>query len=294
MLSKKTPKTAPIACFGEILWDALEHGLFLGGAPTNVAYNTARLGHPSLLISSIGNDELGRQAVKRIENAKVDVSCVQISNALPTGVADIFLDENKDADYNIQSPSAWDEIEYTQLTQEKLADCSAIVFGSLACRSETSRTTLETLLASFTGLKVCDINIRKPWNDPDFLLRIAKQANILKLNEDELFYLSDTTHTSDNTEKALKRLSDLCNCKMIAVTRGSSPAIFYDGATTLYCETETTEGVVDTIGAGDAFSAGFVTAMAECLPAGEALRRGVQMGGIVATHSGAQPDYSIP
>lgn len=294
MKSKKTPETAPIACFGEILWDALEHGLFLGGAPTNVAYHTARLGHPSLLISAIGNDELGRQAMRRIEDAKVDVSCVQISNALPTGVADIFLDRNKDADYHIQSPSAWDEIEYTQLTQEKLADCAAIVFGSLACRSETSRTTLETLLASFTGLKACDINVRKPWTDRTFLLRIAKQANILKLNEEELFHLSDTAHTSDNTEKALQRLSERCNCKMIAVTRGGAPAIYYDGETTLYYETETNQEVVDTIGAGDAFTAGFVTAMTECLPAGEALRRGIKMGGIVASRSGAQPDYSIP
>lgn len=290
MKSEKT--SAPtVACYGEILWDATLSGLFMGGAPFNVAYHLERLGQPSLVISAIGRDELGRQAIRKAEGYQMDISCIQICDTLPTGVSDISIDKTGDATYDIRHPAAWDNISYSELLNEKLNDCPALVFGTLASRSSGSRGTLMQILENYKGLTVCDVNLRKPYDDLALALGLCQRAQVVKLNEDELYTLCEAKRGSLPLEEALAKLEKLTHPSMIFVTRGAEPAIYFDGARTVYATPPKNNHIVDTIGAGDAFTAALVRNLLKDVELESCLEFAVRLGSFVASKHGAQPDY---
>jgi len=280
-----------VACYGEILWDATPHGLFLGGAPFNVAYHLTRLGQPSLVISAIGRDELGRQAIRKAEAYEMDISCIQIRDTMPTGISDITIDESGDATYDIRQPAAWDNISYSELLSEKLLHCPALVYGTLSSRASGSRGTLRQILKDYQGLTVCDINLRKPHDKLDLVLDLARKAQIIKLNEDELYTLCDAKRSSLSFEEALVELKKRTSASMIFVTRGGEPAVYFDGDRTVYANPPKTGKVVDTIGAGDAFTAALVFNLLKNVEMENCLEIAVRLGSFVASKHGAQPDY---
>ncbi|MDQ8204646.1 carbohydrate kinase [Pelagicoccus sp. SDUM812003] len=291
-MNQTPPKQQPqVACFGEILWDSMPHGLFIGGAPYNVAYHLARLDQPTLLVSAVGSDELGKLALEKAKDSGVDVSCIQISDIYPTGIADIFINQDNDADYDIRKPAAWDFVELTQLVEEKVANCTALVFGTLASRSSVTRATLFSLLEGFKGLTVCDVNLRKPYDDRDLVLSIASKAQVVKLNEDELYTLSQLNSDTTSLEQALNTFKDLVGAQMIFLTRGKDPAVYFDGTRMIFASPPDRGDVADTVGAGDAFTAAIIQSMLYQNDVETSLDRGVRLGAYVATQHGAQPIY---
>lgn len=285
-----SPSKSPVACFGETLWDNLPSGLFLGGAPLNVAYHLAQLGREAILISSVGSDELGRLALERARKGGIDIGCVQIHPTLPTGIVDASIGNAGDATYRIRECVAWDEIESTRLTVEKLREAKALVYGTLASRSPQSRSALQSLMRAFEGLKVCDINLRPPYDDPKRALQLAGQANVLKLNEEELRSLAPSP--ADGLDEAVRSLYDaLERVALILVTRGAEPAILYAGDRLVRAAPHPPEAVVDTVGAGDAFTAALIDGLlCNKLPQ-VCLERATKLGSYVASRPGAQPDY---
>ncbi len=286
---KYSPST--VACFGEMLWDSMPQGLFIGGAPFNVAYHLKRLGEKSLIISSVGRDELGHQAIQKAEEYGIDISCIQVSTSAPTGISDVTLDDSRDAEYHIRQPAAWDSISFTELLKEKLVECPAFIFGTLASRSIPSRNTLFKILDTYQGLTLCDINLRKPHDDRDFALQIARRAQVIKLNEDELYALSGIESETASPENALVRLRELVDPSMIFVTRGGEPAIYFDGTRTIYTNPPKSEETVDTVGAGDAFTAALIQGLLKNIPIEGCLENAVRLGSLVAAKHGAQPEY---
>lgn len=280
-----------VACFGEILWDSMPRGLFIGGAPFNVAYHLTRLGQTSLIISSVGRDELGHQAIQKAQEYGIDISCIQISESAPTGISDVTLDQSNDAEYHIRQPAAWDSLSFTELLKEKLVQCPAFIFGTLASRSTPSRNTLFKILDTYQGLTLCDVNLRKPHDNRDLALQIARKAQVIKLNEDELYALSDTDPETDTLEKALIQFRELVDPSMIFVTRGGEPAIYFDGTRTIYASPPKKEETVDTVGAGDAFTAALVHGLLKDVPIEDCLENAVRLGSLVASKQGAQPEY---
>jgi len=166
--------------FGEVLWDCLPHGLFLGGAPLNVAAHLARLGVSSAVISSVGRDVLGDEALSRAAAYGVDTGFVARSEKLPTGSVGVTLDKEGNASYEIRRPVAWDEIPVSDELLKALENAQALVYGSLAQRSPVNMASLLQLMDVDWPMRVFDVNLRAPFYTVERVLVLASFADLLK------------------------------------------------------------------------------------------------------------------
>lgn len=285
-----------ILCFGEILWDCLPHGLFLGGAPFNVAYHLKQLGHDPLMLSALGNDWLGAQTLKRIRARNLSDHLIHIDDELPTGTVDAELDASGNATYTFADPAAWDKLPYTETIQSAATKSSALVFGSLALRHEANRAVLQKLLAQKHWLRVFDVNLRPPYDNIPLILELAKQTDALKLNASELLRLTnhaavpDTDANEPIIQSQLAALQSQIGHQNICVTRGAHGALWLKDGQLLSATTPPVT-VKDTIGSGDAFTAALVSGLLSKSPANETLQHACTLGAFVATQDGAQPTY---
>ena len=121
-----------ILCVGEVLWDSLPAGLFLGGAPFNVARHLRLLGLPATLVSRIGRDQLGDEALRRLARYGLSTELIQVDPALPTGFVMVELDAHGVPAYDIVAPAAWDALEVDGQLLPAARAARAIVYGTLA------------------------------------------------------------------------------------------------------------------------------------------------------------------
>ncbi|MGV3508096.1 MAG: carbohydrate kinase family protein [Sphingobacteriaceae bacterium] len=279
-----------VVCFGEILWDNFFADKKPGGAPMNVALHLYKQGITSTLISSIGTDQNGEELKEFLTGQGLSTAYIQKHNNLPTGTVDITLDENKQATYTIAEPVAWDEIAYNEKLTQLIKATDALVFGSLACRNPTSRKTLLKLL-DHAKLSVFDMNLRPPHFEPAILKALINKCTILKINEHELSYLEGIYSLEKDIDTQLKQLSYLTNTPTICITLGDKGAIILNEG-----EIQKHPGfqieVADTVGAGDAFLAAFLSGYFQKLPVQQILVQACATGALVASKHGANPNYS--
>lgn len=273
-------------CVGEVLWDALPNGLFLGGAPFNVASHLRQLGRPAALASRVGDDALGDEARRRMAACGLDPTLVQTDPFLPTGFVRVTVDAAGSPDYDIVEPSAWDAISADAHLLRAAAEARAVVFGSLAQRQFASRETVRALVSA-SRLAVFDVNLRPPHVDPAVVDTSLRMADVVKLNDDELGILTEPTGAFwDRVE----RLADRFDVGVVCVTRGGvGAALWHDGRRTEHSGYAVT--VADTVGAGDAFLAAFLDAHLNGRPDDEALDRACRLGAFVASRPGATPAH---
>ncbi len=278
-----------ILCFGEVLWDLLPSGRFLGGAPLNVAYHLAQLGQQPTLASTVGRDELGDEALKAIAAAGVDASAIKHHETLPTGTATVRLDERGQATFHLPQPVAWDEISI---------DCpfapEVIVFGTLALRSSLNRVSLTRLLNSFpTARVVCDLNLRAPFDDLAPLAPLLGRISLLKLNADEARRLADRSADSNDWAAISRELSLRYHGASMCITLGGEGAGIRVGEA--WHQVAAAPVVVrDTVGAGDAFTAALIAGWLRDPAQPDwplVLRAACALGSFVASKDGAQPAY---
>lgn len=276
-----------ILCVGELLWDSLPAGLFLGGAPFNVACHLSASGTPTAIVTCVGQDRLGDEAVRRAAAYGVATDLVQVHPTLPTGFVRATLDDAGEARYEILGPSAWDAIEATDALLRRAAAARAIVYGSLAQRDARTRATLERLWRS-RALKVFDINLRPPHEDREVISRSLQRADVVKASRGELRRLADWFELSGDDQSAAGALARRFACDVVCVTRGR------DGAA-LWREGEWTEHpgfpveVRDTVGAGDAFLSVLLTGLLAGTDSPTILRNANLIGAYVSTQFGAVP-----
>ncbi len=245
---------------GEVLWDLLPHGACLGGAPANFAYITTLMGDQGIVASCIGEDSRGIDALRRLEELGLDIDHVQTDREHPTGTVNVKLDASGQAQFEIAQPVAWDFLRWT-LDWERLAQSAdAVCFGSLAQRSETSRCTVRKFLAATSAetVKVFDANLRQSHYSRDILAESMKLADIVKFNEDELpkiMRLCEFPHKDERN--SAQRLIKEFDLEIVCVTRGGKGSLLLRGD-----EVNEHRGfkvrVADTVGSGDAFTAGLV------------------------------------
>ena len=189
--------------FGEILWDCLPSGRHAGGAPFNVAAHLVQLGASASLISAIGQDPLGDEILKVAEDKGVNTQFVTRARiGLPTGTVLVTVDANGNATYELVQPVAWDEIRVLPETLEAVAQARALIFGSLAGRSPYNLDQVNRLLTIDGPMKFFDVNLRPPFANPELVIDLAKRADVIKLNDEEVGKLaswpenrrSDTQH----------------------------------------------------------------------------------------------------
>lgn len=290
----KTPRRIAIACFGEALWDILPRGLFLGGAPLNVAYHLSRLGVRALPVSAVGRDFLGDEALRRIVGWEVATDFIVRHRDRATGTVHAALDARGVATYTITRDVAWDRIEVSPRLRREPAP-AAIVCGSLALRTGPNRVALARLFARWPeAWRVVDLNLRVPHDRGAGVAFALKHTQFLKLNDDELARMSGgRIGTVRQLEATTRDFAAKHSLSHICVTAGARGAgLLWEGG--WHWETGRKTEVRDTIGAGDAFLAAFLAAH---LGRGEtpraALAAACRLGEFIAGREGATPPYQI-
>jgi len=279
-----------ILCFGEVLWDALPMGLFLGGAPLNVSIHLHLLGEHAHIISRVGNDRLGKEAIRRITAKNLSDGLIQNDEHFETGIVEVKLDHQGNPEYEIIEPVAWDNIKLTPQMEAKVEDGWALVYGSLVLRDKRSRNTIYSLLQK-NILKVFDINLRSPFYNKQIIEDALKPADILKLNADELEQLKTWFSLSRVDRPAIRQLAERFDCSTITVTRGEEGAIIYHGGQWAEHQGFSVD-VKDAVGAGDAFLAALLQGIRKEKQVDEMLTFANAAGAFVAAHDGATPEYT--
>lgn len=175
---------------GELLWDMLPSGKKAGGAPVNFAFHASQTGADAYAISALGMDELGDELIGELDKNSIKYIIERVD--YPTGTVQVTLDSGI-PQYIISEDVAWDYIPLTDEMKQLASKADAICFGTLAQRNSVSRnTTLELLrLAKKDAYKLCDINIRQHFYTKGIIEESLKQANALKINDEEIVLLKE-------------------------------------------------------------------------------------------------------
>jgi len=280
-----------IVSIGEILWDSMPLGLFLGGAPFNVAYHLSKLGDEVSFISRVGKDQLGEEALRRVKIAGLSAENLQVDDHLNTGFVEVSLGEHGIPEYHIKKPVAWDQIMMTGNAKEAVESADAVVFGTLAQRSEISKKTIQSAEAC-KGIKILDLNFRYPFVDKEIVEHSMRIADIIKMNDDELNDLQTWHNLPSDREESMKQIAAQYSLQAICLTRGRDGAILWnDGA---FFESKGYEVIVaDTVGSGDAFLAAFISGYLRGISFDQLLEHSNRLGAYVASRSGGTPSYSV-
>lgn len=250
-----------ILAYGELLWDVFATGEVLGGAPANFAYRVSSLGHRARLITRLGRDERGKKAAEIVSRNGMPLDFVQWDETFPTGTVPITLGPDGSPDFTILPNVAYDHIQSTPELRDLAASADCICFGTLIQRAETSRKTLHALLDSAPGaLKVLDLNLRRDCYGADTISSSLERANILKLNEQEAQVLSRLFNLPDDFAAFATAAINRWELDYCIVTLGAKGLAAADGSGRVVQRPAHKIQVVDTCGAGDAFTAGFLHA----------------------------------
>jgi fructokinase len=241
---------------GEVVWDLLPAGPQLGGAPTNFACHAQSLGANALVVTRVGNDRLGRDVLEHFKAMNVSEATVQVDDEFPTGTVTVSLSGQGVAQFTIHEYAAWDRITVTKSALEAVRQADAVCFGSLAQRTPASRVAIQQLVAAASGdaLRLFDINLRQNFYSLEVIEPSLRLANVLKLNQEELSILTGMFSLQGDVRQQMEGLSDAFGLKVVVLTCGPSGSLIYqDGHWSE--QSPQPISVVDTVGAGDAFTA---------------------------------------
>jgi len=244
-----------IAAFGEILFDIYANSKSLGGAPLNFIYHINKLTGSGRIISRVGKDPLGREAIDFLNSEGILTESIQIDDELPTGTAVISLNEKGEPTFDIEQNRAYDFIKINEENRIRIAQITeCLYFGSLAQRNDVSRKSLQSFFNKHPKY-FFDVNIRQKFYTKEILSKSLNVANVVKLNFDELKLLEKLYFNEESDlQTTSKNLIEKFNIEMLAVTKGAGGSVmFRDGKVDEY-KPEPWK-VIDTVGAGDAFAA---------------------------------------
>ena len=276
---------------GEVLWDVLPEGKKLGGAPCNFAYHVSQFGLESCAVSAIGDDILGKEIIKNLDEKKVTYHIDTVP--YPTGTVQVELDANGVPQYEIKENVAWDNIPYTARLETLAEQTKAICYGSLAQRNVVSRNTINRFLDAIPAendpLVVFDINLRQGFYTKEIICNSMERCNILKINDEELVLVSRLFgYPGIDLQDKCWILLGKYNLKMLILTCGINGSYVFTPGNVSFQATPSVK-VADTVGAGDSFTAAFIASILKGESVAEAHRRAVEVSAYVCTQNGAMP-----
>jgi fructokinase len=279
--------TFTVIGIGEILWDMLPDGKEVGGAPANFAYHTQYFGANSWVISAIGNDKLGKEIIEILKKRNINYAINKVN--YPTGTVSVKLKEGIPF-YDIHENVAWDFITLNKAAISELEKADAICFGTLSQRSITSLKTIKKALnlVPESALKVLDINLRALYYSKEIIEDSLKAANVLKLNDEELIVLTKMFNLKRNQENSCQELLNKFNLKYLALTNGSKGSLLFHNDEISKLAVPKIK-VVDTIGAGDSFTAAMIIGILNKKPLIKIHEAAVMHAAKVCAHKGATP-----
>lgn len=285
-------RTVPsVIGLGEVLWDLFPNSRQPGGATANVAFHTTQLGCIGAVASRVGDDELGRELRDYLIAHGLETSLVQDDDEAPTGTVTVELTDDGHH-FVIHEDVAWDRLAWTPSLQAAIRSADAICFGTLGQRSPLARETIQQCLweASDDCLLVFDVNVRQHFYDRMLIERSLQSAKMVKLNAEEVTLLAELLEwPSGDLASFASRVRDNFGVELVCITRG-------EHGCWIGSETECVDvlglpvQVVDTVGAGDAFTAALIVAQLRGWPLRDSAEFANQVGALVASRRGAMPE----
>lgn len=277
---------------GEALWDVLPEGKKLGGAPANFAYHVSQFGLQSRVVSAIGEDKLGNEILDNFQGKGLHTLIAKVE--YPTGTVQVQLDNEGVPCYDIKENVAWDNIPFTDKLKQLAQKTCAVCYGSLAQRNVVSRETINAFLDAMPEgkgqYKIFDINLRQGFYTKEIICNSMQRCNILKINDEELVTVSRMFGYPgiDLQDKCWILLAKY-KLEMLILTCGVNGSYVFTPGSVSFVETPKVE-VADTVGAGDSFTAAFVSAILKGKPVNEAHQLAVNVSAYVCTQNGAMPE----
>lgn len=281
-----------ILSFGEVLWDVYPDRKLIGGAPFNFAAHLAKHREDVYMLSSVGNDLLGRETVDRMNTFGIRTDYVAICDSAHTGRCIVTLDHNAVPSYNLLNNVAYDYID-SGIVGENF---DVLYFGTLALRSEFNRNSLSNLLKRRDfGEVFVDVNIRKPYYSSETVRFAAEKATIIKISDEELPIVADILNIDSDLDYVdfTSALSHHCqNLNTIIITLGEKGAFVYDvqNAAKYFCGGSKVTAV-STVGAGDSFSAAFLHRYLKGFNLNDCLFYATKIAALVVSSFDAVPEY---
>jgi fructokinase len=275
---------------GELLWDLLPGGRQLGGAPCNFVFHCQRLGHTSVMLSRVGADQPGRELRSAALALGLDDSYLQEDPDHPTGSARVAVDAQGQPTFNIVEDVAYDYLAWEDRFAPLLAAARAVCFGSLAQRHAVARATiLRAVGAAPQALAIFDVNLRQRYFDRDLIETSLAASRWVKLSSDELPVLRDLLGLAGAApHELLHDLRRRFQLEVAILTRGAEGCLVQSAAQEIDLPGVPVT-VVDTVGAGDAFSAGLLAYVLEGRALADAAAFANRLAARVAASAGATP-----
>lgn len=286
-----------IVALGEILWDIIGEEMHVGGAPFNFAFHASQFGHEAWIISRIGNDPLGRELLRAVQQMGLSCDHIQTDLVRPTGTVEITVNLFGEPTFRIVENVAWDYIAATKAQHDLVCSADVLWFGTLAQRSEVSRASIRELLEVARSqprdiLIVCDLNLRQQFYSPELIRQSFEFCRVLRLSENELAIIKGMFGRGGTSDREFAReLMHTFGILLIAVTHSARGCTLHTPDAEVRAPGFVVD-VVDTVGSGRAFTTAMVTKLLEGAPFAEVARFANLTGAYVATQPGATPRFS--
>ena len=278
-----------IVAFGEVVWDILPNDKVLGGTPSNMVFRCNSFGEEGHLLSRIGDDELGREALQRLEELGISTANVQIDSEFPTGTVNITFDNNNEPVFDVIPDVAFDHIEFSTEALKLVRDADCLFFGLLPQRFGISKNTIRELIKeSPNSLKFFDLKLFQHFFNRNVVENLLNASHIVRIKEKEINFLSDQLglKNGDLTQFG-EQLVKKYQIDIILITRGSKGVFAFHKKLGAFHDKGYQIEMKDNIGSGMAFAAGFLHLILQGESFQEALNFGNAAGALSATRIGA-------
>lgn len=280
-----------VAGFGEVLWDIYPETKTLGGAPSNFAIHSQKLGANSFLISCLGDDSLGKDAKILLNDFGLNTSGIQVNKYFPTGRVVVNLDQMGNPSYKIDEDSAWDHIIFDENMRNICKFLDTVCFGTLVQRNSNSKRALKKILDStpLNCLMVFDVNFRQEFYNKEIIKLSLERADIVKMNQFEFYQIANMVCISQEWKKGALYLIHEFDLKLVIITLGENGSILATKNDYIVHTPESKVNVVSTVGAGDAYTASVVMGWLNKKPLNEIVIEATNLASHVCGFVGAIP-----
>lgn len=278
-----------VVAFGEVVWDILPDGKVLGGTPSNMAFRCNSFGEEGFLLSRIGDDELGQQALKRLEELGISIMDVQIDSEFSTGTVNIRFDEKEEPIYEVTPDVAFDHIEFSTEALKLARNADCLFYGLLPQRFGISKNTIRELIKeSPRSLKFFDLKLFQHFFNADVVDFLLNASNIVRIKEKEIgFLMKNLGLANGDIQNFGKQVADKYNVDVVIITRGQKGVFAYHKKDGAFHDSGYQLSLKDNVGSGMALAAGFLHYYLNRKPLQEALNFGNAAGALNATKLGA-------
>ena len=282
-----------IVAFGEVVWDILPDNKVLGGTPSNLVFRCNSLGENAHLLSRVGDDKLGNEALERLQELGIDTNNVQIDTEFPTGTVNITF-KNEEPQYKVKIDVAFDHIEFSAEALKLARNADCLFFGLLPLRFGLSKNTIRELIKESPGsIKFFDLKLFEHFFDVKLVQNLLKVSNVVRVKEKEIDKLiTELKLPKGNLEKFGKALVKKYQLDMVIVTRGEKGVFVFDKNEGALIDPGYSIKMCDNIGSGIAFAAGFLHYYLNKQAIIEAIRFGNAAGALNATKLGGTSAFT--